>query len=67
LELNAGTADSYHEDGDGDVVERCWQFAKDWGVHICDSMENYENLLDKLRARMCDAEESQDQGMGGIE
>jgi hypothetical protein len=66
LELSAGTADSYHEDGEGDVVERCWQLAKAWGVHVCDSMEDYENLLDELGARMCDEKETEDQGMGGM-
>jgi len=66
LELSVGTADSYYEEGAGDEVERCWQLCKDWGVHICDSMEDYEALLGELGARLCDEEEAQDQGMGGI-
>jgi hypothetical protein len=69
LELNEGTVDSYHEDGQDDTVEHCQQLCKEWGVRVCDSMEDYDALLDELGARFCDdfsEDESEDFGMGGL-
>lgn len=66
LALSEGTADSYHMDGQSDTVDRCHQLCKAWGVHICNSMEEYEHLLYELEARMCDEAETEDFGMGGM-
>jgi hypothetical protein len=64
LKLSEGSIDMYIEGGEKDTVERCQQFCKDWGVRICDSMDDYENLLNGLGARMCDEDEGFE--MGGI-
>jgi hypothetical protein len=69
LELSQGTVDGYHEDGQDDTAERCHQLCKDWGVRVCDSMEDYDALLAGLGAKFCDdfsEDESEDFGMGGI-
>ena len=67
LMLSEGTADSYYNDGEGDVVEHCEKLCDEWGVRPCSSWEDYDALIKELDAKYYDnIGADEDEEFGGM-